>query len=184
MVRGGNLNIGCTKSCGCLRKETSGARNFHHGESNTRNKRETREYRAWHDMRVRCTNKKQPFYYRYGGRGITFCKRWQKYTNFLEDMGRCPKGMTLERINNDGNYEPGNCKWATQTEQTKNTTQNHIIEFNGEKKTIGEWGNSTGIDRSLIGYRLRKGWSIEDALTMRPTQRRDHERDTFKETID
>ena len=90
-----------------------------HGEA--RRSGSSREYRAWGSMKARCFNPKATGYKNYGGRGITVCKRWlHSYANFLADMGRCPAGLTLERKNNDGNYTPKNCKWATRSEQMAN----------------------------------------------------------------
>src|ERR1035441_2523080 len=94
---------------------------YRHGEAEGRNgKRCSHEYKVWANMQQRCFNAKCGGYQNYGGRGITVCKRWAAYTNFLADMGRCPAGLTLERKNNDGNYTPKNCKWATWIEQINN----------------------------------------------------------------
>src|ERR1035441_9024035 len=94
---------------------------YRHGEAEGRNgKRCSHEYKVWANMQQRCFNAKCGGYQNYGGRDITVCKRWAVYTNFLADMGRCPAGLTLERKNNDGNYTPKNCKWATWTEQENN----------------------------------------------------------------
>lgn len=110
-VTSGNLKSGGTKSCGCLMKDRP--KRTIHGDLGSK------EYSTWGNIKARCHNKNSPNYYRYGGRGITVCDRWlQSYKNFLEDMGRAPSPQhTIDRINNDGNYEPSNCKWATQKEQ-------------------------------------------------------------------
>lgn len=102
-------------------------------------KGQTREYSTWHSMKQRCFNSKNPYYPRYGGRGITICDRWLKFEKFLEDMGLRPAGRTLDRINNDGNYEPGNCRWATHKEQCRNRVSNRVLTLKGKaKKIIGK----------------------------------------------
>ena len=115
IVLGSNLRSGKTRSCGCLRFELpQGASHPKHGAY------KTREYSSWQHMRRRCLDQNNDKFHRYGGRGITICERWNSFENFLADMGRRPPGLTLDRINNDGNYEPGNCRWATSEEQASN----------------------------------------------------------------
>lgn len=116
---GRDLNAGSVRSCGCLAWERShklGIASRTHNWSRKGNK----TYRAWCAMRRRILNVKSPNYEHYGGRGITICKRWSKFENFLADMGQAPKNLSLDRINNDGNYEPNNCRWATAKEQANN----------------------------------------------------------------
>ena len=108
ITRGTDLRLGRTRSCGCLRLRTT-----HGGYS-------TRAWLSWHMMRQRCQIPSNPDYPNYGGRGITVCDRWDKFENFFADMGERPEGLTLDRINNDGNYEPTNCRWATLSEQRLN----------------------------------------------------------------
>ena len=108
VVRKGNLTNGSTKSCGCLNKTQNGLS-------------DTKEYNIWNGMIRRCYNIKYKYYKDYGGRGIKICKRWRRsFKNFYKDMGKRPPGKSLDRRDNDGNYEPGNCRWATPTEQARN----------------------------------------------------------------
>ena len=116
LVRGSDLRRGSTNSCGCLQREISARHGHVHGGSLSR------EYHSWHMMIQRCTNPKAPNVKYYGGRGIMLCSRWLQFENFLADMGRKPSTLySLDRFpNNDGNYKPGNCRWATRKEQREN----------------------------------------------------------------
>lgn len=115
-VFGGNLKSGATRSCGCLIAETVGNRSRKHGLS------KTPEYKVWRAMFQRCEDRSSKSYRRYGGRGISICGRWRTFENFLADMGKRPsKTHSIDRVNNDGNYEPSNCRWATRKQQYENT---------------------------------------------------------------
>jgi len=119
-VAGGNLRGGLSRSCGCLNLEVVRQQHVTHGEN--RGGRRTSEYTTWKSMRQRCTNPKEQGYRYYGARGISICERWGSFKNFLADMGRRPgPGYSIDRIDNDGNYEAENCRWATQTEQRRNS---------------------------------------------------------------
>ena len=118
-VRGDDLKSGAIQSCKCLKKERGIKANTIHGHALKTNK--SRTYHSWDHMIQRCTNPKNTSYEYYGGRGISVCTRWlNSFENFLEDMGERPEGTSIDRINNDGNYEPNNCRWATKLEQLQN----------------------------------------------------------------
>jgi len=125
---------------------------------------------SWVAMRSRCLNTDHPSYQNYGGRGITVCDKWMTYEGFVEDMGVRPDGLSLERLDNDGNYEPSNCVWATRKEQNRNHRRNQWIEYNGQKKIIEDWAELTGLNTSTLRKRLARGWSVERALKTEPIQ--------------
>lgn len=119
LVQAWHLRSGATKSCGCYNREYQAATKATHGHK--RVGKETRTHRSWRAMKSRCLNPNDKAFHHYGGRGITICDRWKNsFENFLEDMGERPDEMTLDRIDNDGDYEVNNCKWSTQTEQVRN----------------------------------------------------------------
>lgn len=159
------------KSCGCLKRDRASellaARKTKHG--NSRRGQETPEFKSWMAMKTRCLNQKEKTYPRWGGRGIKICPQWlgdNGFKQFLSDMGPKPSiSHSLDRIDNDGDYEPSNCRWATQVQQGNNKRNNVIIEFDGKKMTIAQWANLLGIKRATLSRRLKAGWSIERALT-------------------
>lgn len=162
---GYDIKSGHTKSCGCYRREKLKDLYTTHNHSQCRNGKPHKLYQVWHSMTQRCCNSNSAPYDRYGGRGIRVCQRWLKYENFLEDMGKdWEEGLTIERIDNDGNYEPSNCKWVTQKQQTRNTSRNKYITYKGETKSLGEWVEILGQPYNRIYKRLLRGASIDEAF--------------------
>ena len=155
----GNLRKGTTKSCGCLHREITGKINLSHGLS------DTPEYMSWTDMNTRCRNKNSTSFHRYGGREIKICRRWEKFENFLEDMGKRPDGMEIDRKNNDGDYEPSNCRWATPLQQANNRSSNRLLTFNGKSQTLPQWAREIGKSFHTLRKRLLRGWSVERILS-------------------
>ena len=153
------MSIGHTRSCGCLQVESVIKKNSRHGAAVR--KQQSREYKAWCDMKTRCRRDE-----RYTGRGITICDTWkQNFAQFAKDMGPCPVGMTLDRKNNNSNYEPSNCRWATPTQQANNKRNNRMIAFLGETKSITQWAKTIGLSRWIIDSRLKQGWPIHEVLS-------------------
>lgn len=153
-----DVHRGNTRSCGCLQRERARTCNTKHGM------RKSKIYGIWNAMKNRCSNKNCPAYMNYGGRGIEVCGRWLKFENFLADMGERPEGKTLDRIDNDKGYSPGNCKWSTRTEQARNKRNNHIIAICDISKSLAEWLVIYELSSGAFWRRKYKGWSDEDAL--------------------
>lgn len=158
-VRFGDLRTGNTRSCGCLQRERAAEANMRHGKSHTP------IHNIWMCMLARCESPKAEFYGDYGGRGIKVCERWHVFDNFYADVGDPPPGLTLERRDNDGDYEPGNCTWATRRQQANNRRSNKPIEFAGKVMNQIQWERELGLREGQIYDRLRRGWSVERALT-------------------
>lgn len=115
-------------------------------------------------MRSRCERPDFDAYPWYGGRGIKVCERWRSFDNFFADMRAAPMGMTLDRINNDGDYEPGNCRWVSAKSNCRNRSSNVLLTRDGKTKTVIEWSEILGVDPFRVYARLRRGWSAEKAL--------------------
>ena len=161
-VAWGNLRSGDVKSCGCLHDAVAGKSRRTHGRS------QTRTYRIWKAMNKRCSNPASPKWHRYGGRGIVVCSLWaSSFEAFLVDMGECPLGQSIERLNNDGPYAPWNCVWATAAQQNRNKSSNRIVSAFGRKQTLAEWSTETGVSVSTISHRLRDGVTPEEAVACR-----------------
>jgi hypothetical protein len=133
------------------------------------------EYNVWCSMRKRCRNPNSDDFGRYGGRGIAVCARWDRFDNFLADMGRRPSPKhSLDRIDNDGDYEPGNCRWVTSKEQMRNRRDNVWMSYGNGRAILADWARLTGLPEKVLQSRKRLGWSDERALTTPP--RRDRRR--------
>ncbi len=125
----------------------------------------TPEYAAWDSMLRRCYNAKYREFDYYGGRGISVCDEWRNsFAAFLRDMGERPDGMSLDRIDTNGNYEPSNCRWATPKEQTRNRRNNVYITHNGESMILNDWATKLNVSSAALRSRLRYGWSISETL--------------------
>jgi hypothetical protein len=167
-VRAKDLTLGKSTSCGCISREKTGARRRTHGMSSTP------EYNVYRAMVNRCENPKFANFDRYGGRGIKVCLRWREsFAAFLEDMGpRPPKPLgvkrfySVERRNTDGDYDPGNCYWATPTQQSRNTSRNRYLTFNGRTLTVRDWATEIGLNFTTLKNRIATGWPVERALTV------------------
>jgi hypothetical protein len=125
-------------------------------------------YAAWVNMRQRCTNRNSRDFKNYGGRGISYCRRWEVFQTFIEDMGEPASNMTLDRIDNMADYSPDNCRWVTRAVQNLNKRNVVRYEMNGQYLTLGQWARVTGIQRLTLRHRLKAGWPIERALTEKP----------------
>lgn len=157
-----NLRTGNTASCGCLQIELQTAKVYRHGHAKRFDGRQSPEYMVWSNMRRRCYDPKNAAFKNYGGRGITVCPEWKEdFAVFIADMGERPKDTTLDRIDNNGNYEPGNCRWATHLQQARNSRKNRRIVAFGHVKTLSEWAEITGMKRESIAERLNAGKSPE-----------------------
>jgi hypothetical protein len=120
----------------------------------------TPTYHTWLAIKQRCNNPNNPRFKSYGGRGIKICGRWNDFRNFVADMGLRPaEKLTIDRINNDGDYEPGNCRWASYHQQNRNHRRNVNITFNGKTQCLRDWSNDSGIKYITLLFRLRWGWS-------------------------
>lgn len=163
-VRADHLVSGASKSCGrglCSANTSRVTHGYARRGSNRRH-----EYSAWSDAKKRCTNPKATHYEYYGGRGIAMCERWlSSFAAFLADMGDCPAGMTLDRIDSDGNYEPGNCRWVPMLMQNRNRRSSVVVEFEGEKMTLAEMAERHCVSYKALHYEHRqKMLPLADAL--------------------
>src|SRR4029077_2130136 len=161
VVNAANLTQRKTKSCGCYRQEQASISPRTHGMTYTP------EYTAWHEMHKRCLNPHYKRFADYGGRGITVCDAWQEsFLAFFTDMGAPPTNQhSIDRINNDLGYFKDNCRWATRTEQARNTRVNVLITLDDSTACLAEWLERKGVAAHVYYHRLQRGWSVEKALT-------------------
>lgn len=166
VARHDHIRAGSTASCGCMHREAMSAKKTH-------GRTKSAEHITWGNMIARCENERATHYGRYGGRGIRVCERWRSsFANFLADMGPRPTDAhEIDRIDNDGHYEPGNCRWATRTEQMGNTSRSRHIEAGGETLILEEWARRLDVSPDAITMRINRGMSEADAVT-KPFRRR------------
>lgn len=178
-VTGNSLQRGNTKSCGCTRAISLAKLNK---ERRTHYQTRTRLYRLWGTIKARCNRETHSSYKNYGGRGIKVCEEWSRSfesfrdwahdNGYYEDLGKSGRNkMTIERIDNNGDYEPSNCRWATNLEQMNNKRDNVYYTINNETKTLTEWSRITGVKSGTIYKRIRNGWLPERAITEPPQKR-------------
>ena len=159
-IIGVTLRSGRSKSCGCIRSEMNTERLTVHGMTHSP------ENAVWRCMKQRCYNPNNKEFHNYGSRGIKVCDRWlESFNNFIEDMGERPTHKhSIERINNNKGYSPGNCKWATMKEQSRNKRETKFFTIDGIKKPLVDWCDTLGMKRSTVYERIRNGWPVEKAL--------------------
>lgn len=152
-----DLLSGHTKSCGCTRIEKLRQTQLKHGMYNSS------EYGIWKEMRRRCYNPRSVGYPSYGGRGIVVCGRWKNdFSAFYEDLGPRPSlKHSIDRIDNDGNYEPSNVRWATKEMQDNNRQETILVSFDGETRSLKQWSKQLGISYTTLRYRYHEGWPAE-----------------------
>lgn len=171
-VNGATVRLGRTKSCGCLGTEQRKIAQTIHGRS------KNKEYRAYYGAKRRCTDPKDKHFKDYGERGIKFL--FPSFQNFYAELGSCPKGMSLDRIDNNSNYKPGNVRWATIKEQSRNKRSNRLIKINGKKLTLVEWIEKSGNPGGRIHGRLKRGWCEECTLLLPIGKKCRHKNKNYK----
>ncbi len=163
IIRGYALKRGASKSCGCLIKDIARTQHTTHGKTNTR------LFSIWHGIKKRCFNNNNKDYKNYGGRGITICDEWKNdFKTFYEwaMANGYADNLSIDRIDNNGNYEPSNCRWVTLKEQANNRNNTKKITYKNETKSITEWAKILGIKKTTLFYRLKKGLPFEKAINI------------------
>ena len=167
-VQGNNLKSKQVQSCGCIRKEVSSLKNKLHGMT------KSRIYRIYQHMKDRCYRVTDKRYQRYGGRGIKICDEWLnsfvEFYNWSIQNGY-KENLTIDRIDNNGNYEPKNCRWITHKEQNRNYSRNVLLTYRGETKCIIEWSEELGIKYQTLKYRIKRGFCVEDIMSQNKLNR-------------
>lgn len=174
-VNSNSLKNGYTKSCGCLRKETTATTSKKytstHGLSREKSGRKTRLFRIWRGIKYRCLVPTSKDYPNYGAKGITICDEWKDDFKAFHDWAMnngYKSNLTIDRKENTGNYEPSNCRWVTTKQQNRNQSQTIYLHLNGKIKSLGEWSEITGINIETLRGRKSRGWSDEKTLTTKP----------------
>lgn len=164
IVRFSSLSSGGLRSCGCLHREAAKATAVKHCTTHGMSRSPT--YRSWLAMVARCTNPKHNRSHIYSGAGVSVCERWRKFENFLADMGERPEGMSLDRFpDGAGDYGPGNCRWATSRQQALNRRTTRWLNWEGRTESLKDLAGRAGIKRLTLTMRLKRGWSLDKALT-------------------
>lgn len=164
VVSGNDLRTGHTQSCGCYKIDTAKEKGTVHGDN--RKGHRARLYTVWSGMMDRCYRPKNQKYDLYGGRGITVCTEWHDYETFRAWalLNGYRDDLTIDRKDNDGNYCPENCRWATDVEQSNNRRNNHLVTYDGETHTMAEWARIKGMSWATLQHRIYRGWSLERAF--------------------
>ncbi len=166
IIRGGGLVNNQAKSCGCQKMMACQAACRSHGQTGSR------MYCIWQNMKRRCTDSSGKQFKDYGGRGIRVCQRWlTSFQNFSDDMGECPYGMSIDRMDNNGDYTPENCRWSTRKTQNRNKRTTIYLTYSGETLTLADWSERLGIHYKTLKFRYDEGWPIEELLGT-PVRRR------------
>lgn len=163
IVSSDSLRHGHTRSCGCIKREQNAEMCRTHGETHSQ------LYNLWSCIKNRCYNRNEPKYANYGARGIKVCPEWEKNYPAFRDWcltNGYSKGLTIERIDVNGDYSPSNCIFATQKVQQNNRRNNHRITYNGETKTLSQWADFLGVGYKMLEHRINRGWDVEEAFTV------------------